>query len=109
MLHRSQNIGDQLLLVFEILSCLHVPPHTPVHDHLAAHITGGLQQDRIHIDGGLCPCRLCLHHLCASHFQSLTGYEGIQSHILRLKGCDPEPLLVKQAAESRCHKALSGI
>ncbi len=79
------------------------------HDHLAPLIRLGLEEDRIHLDPRLDPRRLGLHGLGPSHLAAVPSHIGVERHVLRLEGDDPQPFPEKQAAQSRNDEALARV
>ena len=52
---------------------------------------------------------LRLHHLCPAHFPAVCGNEGVQSHVLALKGGHPVAVLFEHPAKPGAQQALARV
>ena len=68
---------EKLSLAFIVFHGAHIALNSAVHNHLAPHIRGGLEQNGIHAHIRFQPRGLCLHHLSPAHFFSVSGNKGI--------------------------------
>ena len=94
-------------LVFVVLHGGHGAYGLTVDNDLTATVAGGLEQHRIHSDVRIHTGSLRLGYLGASHFQALSGHEGVQRHILRLEGRHGVAILLHDTQKSCTQHALT--
>ena len=83
----------------------HIALDHAVHDDLAAHVRGGLEEDGIHPHVRGNARRFGLDHLGPAHLPAVCGDEGVQGHVLTFKGGDPKALLFEDPAQARGDQA----
>ncbi|MNR04327.1 hypothetical protein D3C85_1202750 [compost metagenome] len=69
-----------------------------MHNDLGMHIPGWLNQNGIHIGGGLNSASLGLYALGPADLQTVLGHIGVQRHVLRLERSCAETILLKNTA-----------
>ncbi len=85
------------------------PTGLPAHDHLAAGVGVGLEQDGVHPHVGLQAAGLGLHDLGAAHLAAVARDERIERHVLRLERRHANAVLEQNAAQGRRQHALAGV
>ncbi len=91
-----------------MLHRVHVETRAAADHHLASRLAVGLEQHRIHIDGGLQSARLSLRRLGAANLTA--GADGgVVRHVLRLEGCDPDSGAQEGPAQCGHHHALARV
>ena len=104
---RFSNLSAKLGLVLLIFHGGHAADGSSVHDDLRPAVAGGLEQHGIHAHVRFQPGGLRLHGLCPADFRAVPRHEGIQRHVLRLKGRDTPAVLLQNAQQRRAKHALS--
>ena len=102
-------LRHQLPLAPVILHGPHIAQNLAVHNHLTAHIGGGLQENGVHpyIRGNARGLRL--NHLGTTHFSAVCGNKGIQRHILTFEGSHPVAVLPEHPAQTGAQQAFARI
>ncbi len=83
------------------------PDRLAEDDDLRPRVALGLEQNRVHVDGGHHARGLRLHGLGAPDLEAVGSDGRIEGHVLRLEGSDAEAFLPKEAAEGGGHDALA--
>ncbi|MNU69740.1 hypothetical protein D3C71_591330 [compost metagenome] len=76
----------------------HMCKRLAMHNDLGMHIPGWLNQNGIHIGGGLNSASLGLYALGPADLQTVLGHIGVQRHVLRLERSCAETILLKNTA-----------
>ena len=105
----AHDVGDELVLVGEVLASAHGLASLAVHDDLAARVAGRLQQNGVHGHLGWNARRLGLHHLGTTHLITRRRDGRVQRHVLRLERGHPQAILGKHPTKPRYEQALARI
>ena len=79
-----------------------LPKTFAVDDDLGTGISGGLEQDGVHVDVGGDARSLRLDDLGPAHFTAFRGDEAVQGHVLGLEGSDADAFPFENPAKGRC-------
>src|SRR5882724_10815502 len=68
--------------VTSVRACVERASHLAAHDKLCADVTLRLQENRVHVDSGFRPARLCLKCLCTPNLSAAADHRGVVRHVL---------------------------
>ena len=102
----SRTIAAQLGLHRVVLGRGEGLPGAAEQHHLRARVPLRLQEDRVHLDGGVDAGRLGLDRLGAPNLAAVGGDGRVERHVLRLEGRDAQPRPAEEPAEPGDDEAL---